>query len=150
MKNLINIPVIIVALFAMVSCVKLSGSDMIKVRVQLINVKDFETSYLSGLGKVKTRKDFTLVFMKARQDILGLVKARDELRQSSPGLKSFRAGIRSLPVEFKDEYLEIFKERRDISGLELKLMKKFKARDLDTPEVYTLGKNIKKSAFIDD
>ena len=43
---------------------------MIKIRVQLINVKDFETSYLSGLGKVKTRKDFTLMFMKARQDIV--------------------------------------------------------------------------------
>ena len=61
MKNLIRIPAIIIALVSMVSCVKLSGSDMIKIRVQLINVKDFETSYLSGLGKVKTRKDFTLM-----------------------------------------------------------------------------------------
>jgi hypothetical protein len=150
LKTLIKIPAIVIALAAVVSCSNLTGSDMIKIRVQLISVKDYETAYLVQLGKVKSRKEYTAEFMKARQDILYLVNARNALKQASPGLKSFSPGIRSLPSDFKDEYIEIFRERRDISGLELKLMKKFKARDLDTPEVYTLGKNIKKAAFIDD
>ncbi len=133
----------------LVSCSRLNEEDKTLLRVQLSRVRDFEEAYLLELGSVKNRKEFAALFKRSRADVLELVRSREGMGQKSKALKNFRVDIRRLPDDFKKDYLAILKYRRDISKMELDLMKKFKARELDTPDVYILGSSIKKSVFID-
>ena len=132
------------------SCIKLTDEDRAALKDQLSKVRNFETIYLMELAKLHSKRDFIKLFKKVRVDVQELVRARENLVIKSPALKNYRIYKRSIPPEYREEYLEILIERRDISKEELDLMKKFNALELDTPDVYILGDSIKKSAFIDD
>ncbi len=140
---------IIIMAFFITGCLSMQESEKKALALHLSRVAEFENNYLSALMKTGNAEEFKFSYRKARIDVQDFIKEKEDLQKKYPGLRNFRVSIGSLPEEFRNSYYMILEKRRDISKTEYLLMMKFKAGELDTPEVFILGNSIKKAVFID-
>jgi hypothetical protein len=128
----------------------INEEEKMALNSHLDRVIGFEKKYISQLEKIKTKEVYIKAFNQVREEVLKFNEQREDLEKKHPYFKSFHVQVKKkFPKEFEDKYIDILNKRLDISRKEYKLTVKFKARELDTPDVFILGNTIKDSVFIE-